>query len=99
MRKNKNKQTKKSIRLGKDIIASRAENLNKKLHKISEQGVTELTLDFINVKSVDPVGLSVIAATYNTLKNSGAKLFIKNVPDEINTLFDALGLNRHFEFV
>ncbi len=93
----KKKQTKKSVRPGKDVVASKAESLNKKLHKIIEQGITELTLDFVNVKSVDPVGLSVIAATHNTMKNDGAKLLIKNVPDEIDTLFDAIGLNKHLE--
>ena len=97
MGKNKKDQTKKSVRPGKDIVASKAESLNKKLHKIIVQGITELTLDFVNVKSVDPVGLSVIAATHNTMNNAGAKLLLKNVPDEINTLFDALGLNNHFE--
>lgn len=93
----KKKQTKKSVRPGKDIVASKAESLNKKLHEIIEQGITELTLDFVNVKSVDPVGLSVIAATHNTMNNAGAKLLLKNVPDGINTLFDDLGLNKHFE--
>jgi anti-anti-sigma factor len=97
MVKKKKEQTKKSVRPGKDIVASKAESLNKKLHKIIEQGITELTLDFVNVKSVDPVGLSVIAATHNTMKNDGAKLLIKNVPDEIDTLFDGIGLNKHLE--
>ncbi|MGB5992426.1 MAG: STAS domain-containing protein [Desulfobacterales bacterium] len=97
MGKKKKNQTKKNVRAGKDVVASKAESLNKKLHKIIEQGITELTLDFVNVKSIDPVGLSVIAATHNTMKNAGAKLLLKNVPDEINTLFDALGLNKHFE--
>ena len=97
MGKNKKNQTKKNVRAGKDVVGSKAESLNKKLHKIIEQGITELTLDFVNVKSIDPVGLSVIAATHNTMKNAGAKLLLKNVPDEINTLFDALGLNKHFE--
>jgi len=97
MAKNKKNQTKKSVRPGKDVVASKAESLNKKLHKIIEKGITELTLDFVNVTSVDPVGLSVIAATHNTMNNAGAKLLLKNVPDEINTLFDALGLNKHFE--
>lgn len=95
--KEQEKSDKKNVRAGKDVVASKAESLNKKLHKIIEQGITELTLDFVNVKSIDPVGLSVIAATHNTMKNAGAKLLLKNVPDEINTLFDALGLNKHFE--
>lgn len=93
----KKKQTKKIVRPGKDIISSKAESLNKKLNKIIEQGITELTLDFVNVKSVDPVGLSIIAATHNTMNNVGAKLLLKNIPDEINTLFNTLGLNKHLE--
>lgn len=97
MGNNKKHQTKKSVRPGRDIVESKAESLNNKLLKIVDQGITELTLDFVNVKSVDPVGLSVIAATHNTMNNAGAKLMLKNVPDEINTLFDALGLNKHFE--
>ena len=96
MGKNKKDQTKKSVRPGKeDLVASKAKSLNKKLYKIIDQGVTELTLDLVNVKSVDPVGLSVIAATHNTMKNAGGKLLLKKVPDEINTLFDALGLDKH----
>ena len=97
MEKVKKNQTKKNVRLGKDIVASKAESLNKKLYKIIDQGILELTLDFVNVKSVDSVGLSVIAAAHNTLNNSGAKLLLRNVPDDIDTLLDALGLNKHFE--
>ena len=99
MGKNKKNQTQKSIRPGKDLVASKAESLNRKLYKIIEQGVTELTLDFVNLKSLDPVGLSVIAAAHNTLNNTGGRLLLKKVPDEINTLFDALGLNNHFNIV
>jgi anti-anti-sigma factor len=97
MVKNKKNHPKKNVRPGKDVVAAKAESLNRKLYKIIDQGVTELTLDFVNVKSLDPVGLSVIAATHNTMKNDGAKLLIKNVPDEIDTLFDGIGLNKHLE--
>jgi len=97
MEKVKKNQTKKNVRPGKDIVASKAESLNKKLYKIIDQGIVELTLDFVNVTSVDSVGLSVIAAAHNTLNNSGAKLLLRNVPDDIDTLLDSLGLNKHFE--
>jgi anti-anti-sigma factor len=96
MVKRMKKQTKKSVRPGKDLVDSNAESLNKKLYKVIEQGITELSLDFKNVKTIDPVGLSVIAATYNTMNNAGSKLLLKNVPDEINTLFNELGLNKYF---
>jgi len=97
MEKVKKNQTKKNVRPGKDIVASKAESLNKKLYKIIDQGITDLTLDFVNVTSVDTVGLSVIAAAHNTLKNAGAKLLLKNVPYDIDTLLDSIGLNKHFE--
>jgi|GEM_PF-753644 anti-anti-sigma factor len=97
MVKDKKNHRKKNVRPGKDVVAAKAESLNRKLYKIIDQGVTELTLDFVNVKSLDPVGLSVIAATHNTMNNTEGKLLLKNVPDEINTLFDELGLNKHFE--
>jgi len=97
MEKVKKNQTKKNVRPGKDIVASKAESLNKKLYKIIDQGITELTLDFVNVTSVDSVGLSVIAAAHNTLNNAGAKLLLKNVSDDINAFLDSLGLNKHFE--
>ena len=88
---------KKIIRPGRDIIAEKADALNKKLFKALEQGVCELTLDFKNVKSVDPVGLSVIAAAHNTVCNTGTKLVLRNVPHEIDKLFNTLGLNEHLE--
>ena len=90
------KPQKKIVRPGSEIIAEKAEGLNKKLFEAAE-GVRELTLDFKNVKSVDPVGLSVIAAAHNTLSNAGAKLVLKNVPDEIGHIFDTLGLNEHLD--
>ncbi|MEJ2656150.1 MAG: STAS domain-containing protein [Desulfobacterales bacterium] len=97
MGKKTKKQTKKIVRPGRDIVAEKAEALNNKLLKTIGQDIGELTLDFKNVKSVDPVGLSVIAATHNTMCNAGTKLVLKNIPDEIDDLFDALGLNAHFE--
>jgi anti-anti-sigma factor len=96
MRKKTKKPEKKIIRPGRDIIAEKADTLNKKLFKTIDQGVYELTLDFKNVKSIDPVGLSVIAAAHNTLCTAGTKMMLKNVPDEIDKIFDTLGLNEHF---
>jgi anti-sigma B factor antagonist len=98
MKKKTKEPGKKILQPGRDIIAEKAEALNKKLfNTIDQEGVRELTLDFKNVKSIDPVGLSVIAAAHNTLFSAGAKLVLKNVPHEINKIFDTLGLNEHFD--
>ncbi len=88
---------KKIIRPGRDIIAEKAESLNKKLFKALGPGPGRLMLDFKSVKSVDPVGLSVIAAAHNTMNHAGAKMVLKNVPKEVAHIFDTLGLSKHLE--
>jgi anti-sigma B factor antagonist len=98
MKKKTKKPGEKIFQPGRDIVAEKAEALNKKLfNTIDQEGVRELTLDFKNVKSIDPVGLSVIAAAHNTLCSAGAKLVLKNVPHEIDNLFEALGLSEHLD--
>jgi anti-anti-sigma factor len=91
------KPEKKIVRPGTEIIAEKSESLNKKLFEATNKGVEELTLDLKSVKSVDPVGLSVIAAAHNTLNQGGARLVLKNVPDDICHVFNALGLDAHFD--
>lgn len=97
MTKTRKKPAKKIIKPGKNITASNASNLKKKLHKTTAQGTVNLTLDFAGVKEIDPVGLSVIIAAHNTLKNAGGKLTLKNVSDEFSNLFGAIQLDQHFE--
>lgn len=97
MTKKRKKETQKVIKPGRNIIESKAENLNKKLFKTVHQGITDLILDFANVKTVDPVGLSVIAATHNTLENTGGKLTLKNISDDMGRLFNDLGLKLNYE--
>lgn len=97
MAKSKKIPAKKVIKPGKDITAPNADSLKKKLHKATAQGTVNLTLDFAGVKKIDPVGLSVIIAAHNTLKNAGGKLKLKNVSDEFSNLFGTIQLDQHFE--
>jgi anti-anti-sigma factor len=97
MKKKSMEPGEKVLRPGSEITAEKATALNKKLFDTIDRGVRELTLDFKNVKAVDPVGLSVIAAAHNTLCGAGAKLVLKNVSHEITHIFDTLGLNEHLD--
>jgi len=72
----------KVIKPGKDLIASRADNFRKRLLKIVEERIREIDIDFASVKTVDSVGLGVIIAAHNTLKNAGGKLRLINVPEK-----------------
>ena len=88
---------KKTIKPGKDIVASGAEDFKKKLLKIVKQGIKELTIDLTGVEMVDSVGLGVLIATHNSLEDMGGKLKIKNVPEDIFNLIKAMRLDQHFE--
>ena len=89
--------TKKTIKPGKDIVASGAEDFRKKLLKIVKQGTKELTIDLTGVEMVDSVGLGVLIATHNSLEDMGGKLKIKNVSEDILNLIKAMRLDQHFE--
>ena len=91
------KKEKKIIKLDDEITAVNVDVLRTKLLKFSEQKVKELVLDLAKVDTVDSVGLGLILATHNTLKNSGGNLELINVSKEIYGLFHAMRLNHHFE--
>jgi len=71
MAKAKKKPTKKTVKPGKDIIASMADGFREKLLKLVEQGMHNLIIDFKDVKIVDSVGLGTLIATYNSLEDVG----------------------------
>jgi len=91
------KKNKKVVKPGKSITNSKAAELRNKWLKISEQKIQELVLDFAKVETVDVIGLGLVLATHNTMKESGGSLELINVPEEIHGLFHATGMDRHFE--
>ena len=91
------KQVKKTIRPGKEIVASMAEEFREKLFKIVKQGIKDITIDLKGVGMVDSVGLGVLIATHNSLEDNGGVLRIKNVSDDIYSLFKTMRLDQHFE--
>ena len=91
------KVTKKTIKPGKDIVASMAEDFRNELLKLVDQGIKSLTIDFANVRMVDSVGLGVLIAAHNSLKEVGGSLNIKNVSEDIYNLLRTMRLDQHFE--
>ena len=97
MAKAKKNPSKKVIKPGQDISAAWADNLKQTLSKTSEEGIKDLTLDFAEVKTVDSIGLAVIIAAHNTLKNTGGKLTLINVSDEFFNLFRTMRMDQYVE--
>jgi anti-anti-sigma factor len=95
--KTKTNSVRKIIRPGKDLNAAKAANFRKRLIRALEQKIKELVMDFSKVESVDSVGLGVIIAAHNMMKNADGKLTLINVPEDIFNLFNTMGLNQHFK--
>lgn len=93
----KKKGKKKTIKPGKDIVASVVEDLKTKLLGLVNQEIKEITVDFKGVEMVDSVGLGVLIATHNSMEKKGGILKIKNVSENIYNLFKTMRLDQHFE--
>lgn len=93
----KKKVNQKTIKPGKDIIEAKAPKLREKMLRAMEAAGKAVVLDFTNVKNIDSVGLAVIIASHNTLKDSGMGLKLKNLSQEQLKLFNALGVGEYIE--
>jgi len=85
------------VQPGADIVASMADDFKSNLLQMVEKGIPELIIDFTGVDIVDSVGLGVVIATHNSLSNSGGKLKVINVSNDIYHLFKSMRLDQHFE--
>ncbi len=97
MAKAKKKAGQKIIKPGKDIVASTANALRKKLLGIVEKGATPVIIDLTRVEMIDSVGLGVLIATHNSLSKAGGRLAVTNVSKDIYGLFKTMRLDQHFE--
>jgi len=88
---------KRTIKPGKDIVASMVPDFKKNLYDlILENGVKEIEIDLEGVEMVDSVGLGAFIATHNTLSQNGGTLTVINASQDIVGLFKTMRLDQHF---
>lgn len=92
----KKKSKKKTIKPGKDIVASMAGDLREKLLKLVDQGINDLVVDLNGVEMVDSVGLGLFIAAHNSMENIGGKFKIVNASKDIFDLMHMMKLGEHF---
>jgi anti-sigma B factor antagonist len=93
----KRKPKKRTVKPGKNIVASMADDFRKRLLKMVNQGIKDLTLDLTGVDMVDSVGLGIFIAAHNSMEDVGGKFKIINVTKDIYDLVHMMRLDRHFE--
>ncbi len=79
-----------------DLNAVSAAILRQELKALVVGGCRDLIVDLARVRNIDAIGLSVLCATYNSLKREEGALSIINASPDICTLFLRTGLSQHF---
>ena len=85
-----------TVKPGKDVVASMANEFRAELNSQIQEAPTELVIDLAGVEMVDSVGIGIIIATHNSLDQKGGKLKVVNIADDIYGLFSTMRLDRHF---
>lgn len=93
----KKKPTKKTFKPSKDIVLSMVEDFKEKLLKIINQDIKELAIDMKNINHIDSAGLGVLIAAKKSVEQAGGQLNLNNVPENIESLLQVLGLDKYFD--
>ena len=78
-----------------DLVASAAEELRPHFKELVDQGARDLTIDFANAGMIDSLGMGLLIAAYNSVREQGGGVTLINVNDEIRDLLNTMRLNRH----
>ena len=89
------KNTKKTVKPGKELLESNIEDFKGKLSKALDQGISELSIDMKGVKNIDASGLGILIAANNSLDQTGGQLNLTNVPENIENIMQLLGLDKY----
>ena len=84
------------VRPGADVVASMAEAFKDDLLSVINSSSGAVVIDLDGVEMVDSVGIGVIIATHNTLRQANRKLKVINVTKDVYGLFTTMRLNRRF---
>ncbi|MBN2417828.1 MAG: STAS domain-containing protein [Deltaproteobacteria bacterium] len=92
----KKRSDKKTIKPGKEIVESMVDDFREKLLGNITQDIKDLAIDMKNVKEMDSTGLAVLIAAKNSLDQAGGQLSLTNVPENIESYLQVLGLEEYF---
>jgi anti-anti-sigma factor len=82
----------------KDIVASEAQELRRRIFSIISEKPGKLVVDLEGVNAIDSIGLGVLISARNHLKKTGGELVVTNVSKDIYHLLRQMHLDRHIVF-
>ncbi|MFZ0927775.1 MAG: ATP-binding protein [Syntrophobacteraceae bacterium] len=84
------------IKLPEPLTVTFARELRPQLQQLIDQGVSDIFFDLSLVEAVDSTGIGLLIATHNSLTRAGGGLRVIGASSEIQHLFKAMRLDRHF---
>jgi anti-anti-sigma factor len=79
-----------------DIVAGSVEQIKKELLAHKESDASEVLLDLQTCQIVDSTGIGLLVAAYNSFKQLGKSIQIKNASQDIQQMFKMMRLDSHF---
>ncbi len=83
------------VKPDRDIVASTADELRRKLRDVFDAGVRELVIDCADTGTVDSIGLGLLISAYNSLQKVGGNLVLTNVSEDLRQIITLMRLNRY----
>jgi len=84
------------IELQEPLTVTFARELRPQLQQLIEEGVSAIFFDMSQIDAVDSTGIGLLIATHNSLTKAGGGLRVIGASSEIQHLFKAMRLDRHF---
>ncbi len=70
-----------------DIVGNATHDLKKEFSKLINSGKTQIKLDLKKVSMIDSLGIGVLVATRNSIRQSDGEFSIVNLSDDLTKLF------------
>ncbi len=83
-----------TLKPGRDITASVAQDFNQALVAMVKRKPQALVVDFDGVEMIDSVGLGVLVGAINSLSKHGGELRLIHVSEQIHELLILMRLDR-----
>ena len=81
---------------GDNIVAATLPELRLKLREMLEEGVREMVVDLVDIRTVDSSGIGLLMSAFNSLRKVGGQLAVVNASEDLLALFQTMRMHQHF---
>ncbi|MBN2706803.1 MAG: STAS domain-containing protein [Deltaproteobacteria bacterium] len=83
-----------TVTLEGDLTSETLNDFRDSIQAEINAGGRDFVIDFRNTVVIDSMGIGCLVATYNTLKQEGGSISLRNLPDNLKEVFQIMRLDR-----